>query len=96
MHWSWGWTITITTTDTDYSVPLVLSLLMHSSASATYTDIAAGGTSKFQSWFNPSNTPGQGRPRLASRVARLDRDDYQQPVGNGRCHSRGGQRVPMD
>jgi len=58
--------VTITTTDTDYMVPRGSSLAMHSTTSATFTDVPTSSSSSFQSWFNPSNPPppppGMGVP----------------------------------
>jgi len=48
--------ITITVTDEDYTLPTG-SKLLSSSASGTYTNVPAGDSQKFTSWFNPSNAP---------------------------------------
>lgn len=50
--------LTITATDTDYTLPVGPAMALSSSSSATYTNVPAGNTSTFTSWFNPSNTPG--------------------------------------
>src|SRR4029078_4931271 len=49
--------ITITVTDTDYTLPTGVRTLT-SNASSTFTNVPAGATHVFSSWFNPSNTAG--------------------------------------
>jgi len=49
-------TLTITVTDTDYMLPAGDKVLI-SGATGLYTNVPAGDTQRFTSWFNPSNTP---------------------------------------
>jgi hypothetical protein len=48
--------ISITVTDTDYNLPSNGKTL-GSAASGVFTNVPAGDTQNFTSWFNPSNTP---------------------------------------
>jgi len=48
-------TITISVTDEDYTLPTGTKTLT-SNASSTFTNVTAGDTHSFTSWYNPSNT----------------------------------------
>jgi len=49
-------TLTISVTDEDYTLPTGVKTLT-SNASSTFTNVPAGDTHTFTSWFNPSNAP---------------------------------------
>ena len=61
--------VTVLASDGDYSLPNIPLGTMHSTASNTYFNATAGDTSRFQSWFNPSN--GLGGKEVASPLVTL-------------------------
>jgi hypothetical protein len=74
--------ISITVTDTDYNLPSNGKTL-GSVASGVFTNVPAGDTQNFTSWFNPSNTP-LAKDLSSGALNFLSAGGGQQNFSNGR------------